>query len=166
MRIGQGFDAHRFAAGTPLVLGGVSIDFEFGLAAHSDGDVLIHALCDALLGSCALGDIGKHFPDTDPGLTGVDSRLLLRRVAELLAGQSMMVHNCDVTVIAERPRLAPYIEAMRGNLAGDLGIPVDRISIKATTTEAMGFTGRREGIAAMAVALVGPARAGMVENQA
>jgi len=159
MRIGQGFDAHRFAPGARLVLGGVSIDYELGLAAHSDGDLVLHALCDALLGAAALGDIGRHFPDTDPGLAGVDSRILLRRVRELLGDAGLAVVNCDVTIIAERPKLAPYLEAMRANIAADLDLDGDRIGLKATTTEGMGFTGRGEGMAALAVALLAPAPA-------
>jgi len=154
MRIGQGFDAHRFAPGRPLVLGGVRIPFEFGLAAHSDGDVLIHALCDALLGAAALGDIGRHFPDSDPAFKGADSRRLLREVLAKLTVAGHRPHNLDLTVIAERPKVSPHVEQMRANLAADLGLPVDRINIKGTTTEAMGFTGRREGIAALAVVLL------------
>ena len=154
MRIGHGFDAHRFAAGRPLVLGGVSIPHEQGLAAHSDGDVVIHALCDALLGAAALGDIGKYFPDSDPALSGVDSRVLLRRVVELLSERDYAVANVDITVVLERPRLAPHIDSMRAALSSDLGIDQGAVGIKATTTETMGFTGREEGIAAWAVALL------------
>lgn len=154
MRIGHGYDVHRFTPGRPLVLGGVRIPHDEGLAAHSDGDVLIHALCDALLGAGGLGDIGRHFPDTDPALKGVDSRVLLRRVRDLLTEQGMSVGNVDVTVIAEAPRLAPHIEAMRVTLAGDLEVPVPDVNVKATTSEGLGFPGRREGIAAHAVALL------------
>ena len=156
MRIGQGFDAHRFEAGAPLVLGGVHIEHEFGMAAHSDGDVVLHALCDALLGAVALGDIGKHFPDSDPGLSGVDSRLLLRKVCQLVAETGWKVANCDMTIMAERPKMAPHIDAMRSNIAADLEIRTDAVSVKATTTEKMGFTGREEGIAATAIVLLAP----------
>lgn len=154
MLIGQGIDAHRFEAGRPLVLGGVHIDYELGLEAHSDGDVLIHALCDALLGAAGLGDIGHHFPDTDPAFAGIDSRVLLRRVMESLGERGLAVHNADVTVVAQKPKLAPHIGAMRDNLAADLGCKRERINLKATTTERMGFTGRGEGIAAYAVVLL------------
>lgn len=154
MRIGQGFDAHRFADGVPLVLGGVTVPHSQGLAAHSDGDVAIHALCDALLGAAALGDIGRHFPDTSDEFKNIDSRILLRSVVERLAESGHAVVNVDVTVIAQQPKLAPHIDAMRGNLANDLGIDVSNVSVKATTTESMGFIGRGEGIAAFAVALL------------
>ena len=154
MRIGHGMDAHRLADGVPLVIGGVQIPFERGLAAHSDGDVLIHALCDALLGAAALGDIGRHFPDTDSRYENADSRALLRSVVSKLAEQSLRVGNVDVTVVAERPKLAPHIPTMRENLAADLGIALDRVNVNATTTEGMGYTGRGEGIAAHAVALL------------
>lgn len=153
-RIGQGYDAHRFAPGRRLVLGGVEIDYELGLAAHSDGDVLIHAVCDALLGALALGDIGKHFPDTSEAYAGIDSRILLREVAKLAATAGWRLGNLDATLIAQAPRLAPHVDAMRANLAADLGVETGRISIKATTTEGMGFTGRREGIACLAVCLL------------
>lgn len=156
MRIGQGYDAHRFTEGRPLVLGGVTIPHPQGLAAHSDGDVLIHACCDALLGAAALGDIGGHFPDSNADYAGVDSRTLLRRVVNLVHGQGRRVGNLDATVVAQAPRMAPHIEAMRANLAADLGVPQDRVNIKATTTEGMGFAGRGEGIAAYAVALLEP----------
>ena len=154
MRIGHGFDAHRFADGVPLVLGGVKVPYEKGLAAHSDGDVVIHALCDALLGAAALGDIGKHFPDTSKKFENIDSRILLRAVAQKISEKGGTVANVDVTIVAEEPKLAPYSDAMRGNLAEDLGIDSARVSIKATTTEGMGFTGRGEGLAAFAVALL------------
>ena len=154
MRIGHGFDAHRFADGVPLVLGGVKVPYEKGLAAHSDGDVVIHALCDALLGAAALGDIGKHFPDTSKKFENIDSRILLRAVAQKISEKGGTVANVDVTIVAEEPKLGPYSDAMRGNLAEDLGIDSARVSIKATTTEGMGFTGRGEGIAAFAVALL------------
>ena len=151
IRIGHGYDAHRLAAGAKLVLGGVTIEFDRGLAAHSDGDVLIHALCDALLGAAGLGDIGRHFPDTNPELAGIDSRILLRRVAALLDERGFRVVNADVTVIAQAPRLAPHLPGMRANLAADLGVEPAAVNVKATTTEGMGFSGRGEGIAAHAV---------------
>ncbi len=154
MRIGQGFDAHRFTPGRPLILGGVKIPFELGLLAHSDGDVLIHALCDALLGAGALGDIGRHFPDTDPAYRGIDSRQLLRLVLQRLIRTGLQPINVDLTLIAEKPKIAPYVEAMRQHLAADLGLSFQAVNIKATTTEGMGFTGRGEGIAAMAIVLV------------
>lgn len=156
MLIGQGIDAHRFAPGRPLVLGGVRIEHDQGLAAHSDGDVAIHALCDALLGAAGLGDIGRHFPDTDPQYAGIDSRILLRGVMTSLRGRGLSVHNADLTLVAQRPRLAPYIPAMCEVLAADLGCPRERVNVKATTTERMGFTGRGEGIAAFAVVLLAP----------
>jgi 2-C-methyl-D-erythritol 2,4-cyclodiphosphate synthase len=154
MRIGQGYDAHRFQSGDAVVLGGVTIPFDRSLAAHSDGDVLLHAICDALLGAAALGDIGRHFPDTDPTYKGVDSRVLLRAVRDKLAAADWRVVNIDATVIAERPKIAPHVATMIGYVASDLGITVDRVNIKGTTTEKMGFTGRGEGVAATAVALL------------
>ncbi len=154
MRVGHGFDAHRFATGRPLVLGGVTVSHDQGLEAHSDGDVVIHALCDALLGAAGLGDIGRHFPDDDPAFAGIDSRVLLRRVRDQLAERRLEVGSVDLTVVAQRPRLAPHVESMRTRLAGDLGMPVERLNLKATTTERMGFTGRGEGIAAFAVVLL------------
>ena len=154
MRIGQGYDAHRFKSGDNIILGGVEIPFDKGLAAHSDGDVLLHAICDALLGASALGDIGSHFPDSDPGLKDVSSRDLLRRVTELLREPGYALCNIDATVIAEQPRISPHVRAMRENIAADTGLAIDAISIKATTTERMGFTGRGEGIAASAVCMV------------
>lgn len=154
MRIGHGFDAHAFAAGRPLVLGGVTIPHERGLAAHSDGDAVIHALCDALLGASALGDIGRHFPDSDERYRNIDSRILLRRVAGLLRERGFRVANVDITILAQAPRLTPHIAAMRANLAADLGIPEDAVNVKASTTEGMGYIGRQEGIAAYAVALL------------
>jgi len=154
MRIGHGFDAHRFAPGRPLVLGGVSVPHEFGLEAHSDGDVVIHALCDALLGAAGLGDIGRHFPDSDPAFSGIDSRLLLRRVKAQLDAHHLAVGSVDLTIVAQAPRLAPHIEAMRARLAADLALAPERLNVKATTTERMGFTGRGEGIAAFAVVLL------------
>ena len=154
MRIGQGYDAHRFEDGRRLVLGGVTIDHPQGLRAHSDGDVLIHALCDALLGAAGLGDIGRHFPDSDAKYAGIDSRILLREVVERLHLAGFRINNVDLTLVAQRPRLAPYMETMRGRLAADLQVEVNRVNVKATTTEGMGFTGRAEGIAAYAVALL------------
>ena len=154
IRIGHGYDAHRFAPGAELVLGGVAIEFERGLAAHSDGDVLVHALCDALLGAAGLGDIGRHFPDTSQEFAGIDSRILLRRVVALLDAQGLGVVNADITVIAQAPRLAPHLDRMCVHLASDMDIEVGRVNVKATTTEGMGFTGRGEGIAAHAVVLI------------
>jgi 2-C-methyl-D-erythritol 2,4-cyclodiphosphate synthase len=154
MRIGHGYDAHRFTTGRPLVLGGVSVPYERGLAAHSDGDVVIHALCDALLGGAALGDIGRHFPDTSPDYANIDSRIMLRHVVNLLQAKALQVGNVDITVIAQKPKLASYIPIMRNKLAGDLQVSEAQVNIKATTTEGMGFTGRGEGIAAHAVALL------------
>ena len=153
-RIGQGYDAHRFQAGDGVILGGVSIPFDRSLAAHSDGDVLLHALCDALLGAAALGDIGRHFPDTSDKFKGVDSRELLREVLRLLTNAGHAISNVDVTLIAERPKILPFVETIRANIAADLGIPLGCVNIKGTTTEKMGFTGRGEGIAATAVALI------------
>jgi 2-C-methyl-D-erythritol 2,4-cyclodiphosphate synthase len=154
IRIGQGFDAHRFCEGDHVTIGGVRIPFERGVEAHSDGDVLLHAITDALLGAAGLGDIGQHFPDTDPTLKGIDSRLLLRRALEQIGARGWRVGNVDATVIAQRPKLAPFIPAMRDNLAADLAVPPDRVNVKATTTERMGFTGRGEGLAALAVVLL------------
>lgn len=154
MRIGHGFDAHRFTADRPLILGGVSIPHEQGLEAHSDGDVLIHALCDALLGAAALGDIGAHFPDSSETYAGIDSRILLHSVIDLLAQSGWRVGNVDMTVIAQVPKLAPWIPEMRNILAQEMGVDLAAVSIKATTTEKMGYIGRREGISAHAVALI------------
>ena len=154
MRIGHGYDAHRFASGVALVLGGVTIAHDKGLAAHSDGDVVLHALCDALIGAAARGDIGVYFPDSDPALENVDSRRLLRNVVALLREDGLGIANVDITVIAEEPRLRPHIDAMRANIAADLEVDIGRVNVKATTTEGMGFTGRAEGIAAHAVALL------------
>ena len=154
MRIGHGFDAHRYVLGRTLVLGGVAIPFEFGLAAHSDGDAVLHAVCDALLGAAALGDIGRHFPDDAPEYENVDSRILLRTVVSRLRSSALRVMNVDVTVIAERPRLSSYLDEMRANLSADLGVGASRVNVKATTTEGMGYVGRVEGIAVHAVALV------------
>lgn len=154
MRIGHGLDAHKFTPGRPLVLGGVQIPHDRGLAAHSDGDVVIHALCDALLGAAGLGDIGRHFPDDDPAYAGIDSRLLLRRVKAQLDERRLAVISVDLTVVAQAPRLAPHIDAMRERLAADLELAPERLNLKATTTEQMGFTGRGEGIASFAVVLL------------
>lgn len=155
-RIGQGIDIHRFTEGDHVVLCGVRIAHDQGILAHSDGDVALHALCDALLGALSLGDIGKHFPDTDEQYRGADSRVLLRHVMSLVRARGYEVGNVDMTVLAERPKLAPHIEAMRSNVAEDLGISPDDVGIKATTAEKLGFVGRREGILAQAVALLVP----------
>jgi 2-C-methyl-D-erythritol 2,4-cyclodiphosphate synthase len=154
MRIGQGFDVHALVSGRPLIIGGVTIPYEKGLAGHSDADVLLHAICDALLGAAALGDIGRHFPDTDPAYKGADSRILLRRVGQLLEAAKFSVANIDATIIAQSPKMAPYMPAMVANIAADLGIDGGRVNVKAKTTEKLGFTGRGEGIAAEAIALV------------
>jgi len=154
IRIGQGFDAHRFSDNRRLVLGGVEIPCAKGLAAHSDGDVVIHALCDAILGALALGDIGQHFPDSSADYAGIDSRILLRRVVELMRERQHAIGNVDITLIAQAPKLAPHLAAMQAILAGDLHTAPENVSLKATTTEKMGFTGRGEGIAAMAVVLL------------
>lgn len=154
MRIGQGYDAHRFTEGRRLVLGGVEVPHSYGLAAHSDGDVLLHALCDALLGAAALGDIGRHFSDQEAEFAGIDSRLLLRRVVAMLDEQGFAITNVDCTLVAQAPRLAAHVPGMVANIAADLGIDPGRVNVKATTTEGMGFTGRKEGIAAHAVALI------------
>ena len=155
MRIGHGYDTHRFVGGRPLVLGGVNVPHDKGLLAHSDGDVVIHALCDALLGAAALGDIGMHFPDSNKDFKNMDSRVLLRRVRSLLEHESYTVVNADISIIAEEPKMAPHIVAMRDNLAADLSIAADAVNIKATTNEKMGSIGNREGIAVHAVALIG-----------
>ena len=154
MRIGHGYDVHAFEAGDHIVLGGVSIPHSHALRAHSDGDVLIHALCDALLGAAALGDIGRHFPDTDARYRHIDSRYLLRAVASLLIRSGYILVNADMTVVAQSPQLAGFIEVMRENIAADLSVEVTAVNVKATTTERLGFTGREEGIAAHVVALV------------
>jgi 2-C-methyl-D-erythritol 2,4-cyclodiphosphate synthase len=154
MRIGHGYDVHRFGPGDGLVLGGVSIPHDRGMVAHSDGDVLIHAVCDALLGALGEGDIGRHFPDTDPANAGIDSRLLLRRVMQLVQRAGWVLGNLDATLIAQAPRMAPHVVAMRENLADDMAATVAQVNVKATTTETLGFTGRGEGIAAHAVVLL------------
>ena len=158
MRIGHGYDVHRFGSGDAVILGGVRIPHSRGLAAHSDGDVLVHATCDALLGAIAAGDIGGHFPDTDPGNAGIDSRILLRRVMGLVRDAGYVLANLDATLVAQAPRMAPHIDAMRANLAADLGSRLSEVNVKATTTEGLGFAGRKEGIAAHAVVLLSPAR--------
>ncbi len=152
--MGLGFDAHRFSPGRALIIGGVTVPFQQGLAAHSDGDVLIHALCDALLGATAGGDIGHHFPDSSPQYRNIDSRVLLRGVAARIHAQGYQLCNADLVVIAQAPKLSPYVDDMCTNLAADLGVTIKQINIKATTTESMGFTGRGEGIAAQAVVLL------------
>ena len=154
MRIGQGFDVHSFGEGDAVILGGVEIPHSHGLKAHSDGDVLLHALADALLGAVALGDIGHLFPDTSDEWAGADSRDLLRRVMARVLEEGFSVVNVDTTIIAQAPKMAPHVEAMRMNISEDLGVPVNRVSVKATTTEKLGFTGRGEGIACQAVCLL------------
>jgi len=154
IRIGQGYDVHRFNTGDHITLGGVKIDYEQGLEAHSDGDVVLHALCDALLGAAALGDIGKHFPDTDPEFKGADSRVLLRYVYQIVQEKGYLLVNADITIIAQAPKMAPYIVAMCANIAEDLKVAIDCINVKATTTEKLGFEGRKEGIAVQAVVLI------------
>ncbi len=154
LRIGQGFDVHAFGPGEKFVLGGVVIPFERGLVAHSDGDVLLHALCDALLGAAALGDIGRHFPDSDPQYANADSRALLRMVNAKVRAQGWQLGNADLTIVAQRPRMATYIPRMNANIAEDLGVDVTCINVKATTTEHLGFAGRGEGIACFAVVLL------------
>ena len=157
IRIGHGFDVHAFAEGRRLIIGGVDIPYDRGLLGHSDADVLLHAICDALLGAAALGDIGKHFPDSDARFKGIDSRKLLRHVAELLDGRGWKVGNVDATIIAQAPKMAPHIAAMREHIAEDIGIAAEQVNVKATTTERLGFTGREEGIAAEAVCLINKA---------
>lgn len=156
MRVGFGYDAHRFISGRPLILGGVEIPYSQGLAGHSDADVLAHALGDALLGAAGLGDLGRHFPDTDPAYRGISSLVLLRRIRELLAQAGYEPVNVDATVVAQRPKLAPFIPEMQRRLGQAVGLPPHLVNVKATTTEGMGFAGREEGIAAYAVALVRP----------
>jgi 2-C-methyl-D-erythritol 2,4-cyclodiphosphate synthase len=160
MRIGQGFDIHALVPGRKLIMGGVEIPFERGLAGHSDADVLLHAICDALIGAAGLGDIGTHFPDSDPQYHGVDSRQLLRSVAQMLRGKGLRVVNVDSTIIAQAPKLAPHIPEMRENIARDLGVSVADVNVKAKTAERLGSLGRGEGIAAEAIALLAwePAR--------
>lgn len=154
MRIGHGYDVHRFCEGRPLFLGGVEIPYEKGLLGHSDADVLLHAVCDALLGAAALGDIGRHFPDSDEAYRGIDSKRLLAKTAALLKEKGYTIGNIDATVLAQAPRLAPYIERMRETIAAVLETDVQNVNVKATTEEGLGFTGRKEGIAAHAVAII------------
>lgn len=154
IRIGQGFDVHAFGAGDHVMLGGVRVSHDQGVLAHSDGDVVLHALCDAVLGALALGDIGRHFPPSDPQWKDADSRTFLRHCAGLARSLGWRVGNCDITVVCERPKVGPHVQAIREAIAADLGIAVDVVSVKATTTEALGFTGRGEGIAAQAVCLL------------
>ena len=154
MRIGQGYDVHAFGEGGHIIIGGVSIAHEQGLVAHSDGDVLIHALCDAWLGAAALGDIGQHFPDTDPNYSGADSRELLRQVVELVTSKGYQLANADMTIIAQAPKMTPHIEQMRNNLAEDMNCNIDQVNVKATTTEKLGFEGRKEGLACQVVVLL------------
>ena len=154
LRIGNGFDVHALVAGRKLILGGVTIPWDRGLDGHSDADVLLHAVCDAILGALALGDLGAHFPDTDPKWKGADSRMLLRQVMALASHDGWKIGNLDATLIAQAPKLAPHAAAMRANLAADLGCKLDDVSVKATTTEHLGFTGRGEGIGALATVLL------------
>lgn len=154
MRIGHGYDVHRLAAGLPLIIGGVSIEHEQGIVAHSDGDVLLHAICDALLGAAGLGDIGQHFPDSDEQFSGISSRVLLSEVNRLLRSAGFGIENVDATIIAQRPKMAPHIATMRANIADDLELDVGRVNVKATTTEKLGFVGQEQGIAAEAVCLI------------
>lgn len=154
LKIGNGFDAHRFGEGDHVILGGVKIPFDKGLEAHSDGDVVLHAICDAVLGALGKGDIGKHFPDTDTAFKNIDSRVLLRNVTKLMAQENFKINNLDVTIIAQAPKMSPYIDDMQFNIAEDLNAGVSSVNIKATTTEKMGFAGRGEGIAVMASVLL------------
>jgi len=154
MRIGHGYDAHRLVEGRPLILGGVSIPYEKGLEGHSDADAVIHSLCDAILGAMSLGDIGSHFPDTDPELKNIDSCILLKRVVELMDKNGLVLNNADITILAQAPKMAGHITAMKENLSNDLKTKGSNINIKATTTERMGFIGRGEGIAVHAVVLL------------
>ncbi|MES2141347.1 MAG: 2-C-methyl-D-erythritol 2,4-cyclodiphosphate synthase [Pseudomonadota bacterium] len=154
LRIGYGFDVHAFEIGNHIVLGGVKIDYKLGIRAHSDGDVVIHALVDALLGAAALGDIGQHFPDTEPRWQKCESRLFLKQSVQMLQERNFSINNADITVLAEAPKLDPHREAIRANLAEDMKLNVDQVSIKATTTEKLGFLGRNEGIAATAIVLI------------
>lgn len=155
IRIGHGYDVHKFCDGRKCILGGVEIPYEMGLLGHSDADVLLHAVCDALLGAAALGDIGKHFPDTDNAYLGVDSRLLLKKTVALLRAKGYKIGNIDATVIAQKPKLSPYILQMRENIANDCGVDISAVNVKATTEEGLGFTGALEGISAHAVCVIG-----------
>lgn len=154
IRIGHGFDVHKFGGDAPLILAGQTIDYPTGLLAHSDGDVVLHALCDALLGAVALGDIGRHFPDTDPNFAGADSTDLLKHVYSLVTAAGYTLGNADITIVAQAPKMAPHIEAMRGHIAAALNSDIDAVNVKATTTEKLGYTGRKEGIATHAVVIV------------
>lgn len=154
IRVGNGYDVHALAPGLPLILGGISIPYEYGCVAHSDGDVVIHSLCDALLGALALGDIGKHFPDTDPAYKGIDSKILLDKVTKLISSYGYGLVNADITILAQKPKLLPYVDQMRQTLASITGVDISAVSIKATTTEKLGFVGRKEGIAVYSVVLV------------
>lgn len=154
MRVGMGYDVHRLVPERDLIIGGVKIPYEKGLLGHSDADVLLHAIMDALLGAAALGDIGKHFPDNDPAYKGADSLMLLGRVGELLSDEGYVIENIDSTIIAQKPKMAPHIEQMRKNIADTLGLDISRVNVKATTEEGLGFTGTGEGISAQAVALI------------
>ncbi|MBT3135563.1 2-C-methyl-D-erythritol 2,4-cyclodiphosphate synthase [Alteromonas sp. ALT199] len=154
MRIGHGFDVHKFGGEGPITIGGVRINYEQGLLAHSDGDVLLHALCDAMLGAAALGDIGKHFPDTDDAYAGADSRALLRHVVKVVKEKGYKLSNADMTIVAQAPKMAPHISAMREIIAQDCSVALDDVNVKATTTEKLGYTGRKEGIASHAVVLL------------
>lgn len=154
IRVGQGYDVHRFTDGDAIILGGVTIPYEKALEAHSDGDVVLHALADAILGAAALGDIGKHFPDTDPNFKGADSRVLLRHVYNIVQEKGYKLINADITIIAQAPKMSPHTAAMCANIAADLQVEVDFINVKATTTEKLGFEGRKEGIAVQAVVLI------------
>lgn len=154
MRIGHGYDVHRLVKGRPLILGGVDIPFEKGLEGHSDADVLLHAISDALLGAIAAGDIGRHFPDSEEKYEHIDSRILLRKVVEIVGDKGFWIHNIDATIVAQQPKLAPYIEKMRRAIAEDLQIDVNRVSVKATTSESLGFEGKGEGISATSVVII------------
>ena len=154
MRVGMGYDVHRLVEGPDLIIGGVKIPYEKGLLGHSDADVLLHAISDALLGAAALGDIGKHFPDSDPAYKGIDSRLLLKKVGELIEEKGFLIENIDATIIAQAPKMRPHIETMRANIANDLGILVEQVNVKATTEEGLGFTGTGEGISSQAICLL------------
>ena len=155
MRIGQGYDVHRLVEGRDCIICGVKIPYEKGLLGHSDADVALHALSDAILGAAAMGDIGKHFPDTDPKYKGASSRALLREVMRIVGDKGYKVVNADITIVAQKPKMSPYIDEMRANVAADLDVDIDAVSVKATTTEKLGFEGRGEGISAMAVVLLG-----------
>ena len=154
MRIGMGYDVHRLVEGRDMIIGGVKIPYEKGLLGHSDADVLLHAISDALLGAAALGDIGKHFPDTDPAYKGISSLLLLKKVGELIAEQGFFIENIDATIIAQAPKMRPHIDTMRQNIAEALGIMMDQVNVKATTEEGLGFTGTGEGISSQAICLL------------